>query len=902
MLGAAGLLERSAETAALEAALASAREGSGSLVLVEGSAGIGKSALLDVAASSPGFTVLRGSGAELEQGMALGVARQLLGDDAVDGVPAGADELEVLYALYRGVTARADEGPVVVVVDDAHWADTPSLRLVLLCLQRAATLPVVLVVARRTGEPGAPDELLERLAAHPRVIRLFPAPLSASAVGELVAARRGPGAASELTGACAEATAGNPMYLRLLLDELDRRPDPVPVASLTPERLVPMTLTRLRRLGDDAVGVALAVAALGDRTPLRHAAALASVSLDAAASAADALAATDILRRGDPLSFVHPIVRRVVAESIPSAEIGALHARAARLLHAEGEPPERVATRLLPATRASDPWTVARLREAAAPAMELGSADAAATYLRRALEEPPAAREERVSVLVELAEAEALSGSLEAIDRLEQATALMDMPGRRARVLLDLGWTLYEAGRMSDARRAFAQALTHADEDAETEAEAHGAHFAIATLDGTLTADDVARWAAAAADGGVDSATVTQLAVAHVLGAVDAERAVELALRALAVQNADGRRVSMLSRSIPLSCLLWSDELDVAEKAIEDGLADARRRGADVQAAYLHFGRSWGRYWRGDPAAAAADAGIAVQAWSGGWSLHLAAAALWQTRALLEVDRVDEASEIVERAAHDAEHYHGAAIALRFSRGLVAAARGEWDLAAESLGAVVAAGDPLFANPSVVPARSEAAIALAATGAVAAARRLADEDVALARRFGSPRGLGAALRGRALVDGGEPGVALLIEAVAALETSPSRIELVRVLVELGAMHRSLGRRTEAREPLRRALGLAENTSLVALRRRARAELAATGARVSGDRPSGRDVLTPSERRIAELAASGRSNPEIARELFVSRKTVEFHLGNAYRKLDVHGRDALAGALERGTED
>ena len=338
----ASVLERESEVAALDAAVAAARAGTGALVLVEGPAGIGKTTLLEHVARTPDVGTLRATGGELEQRMSLGVTRQLLGDEAVDAAPAAADELEVLYALYRELSARAETKAVVAVIDDAHWADPASLRLVLLCLQRAATLPLAFVLTRRTGVPGAPDELLERLAAHPLATRIRPAPLSRDAVATLVLRRRTT-ATEELCDACAEATAGNPMYLRLLLDELAVRADPVPVAELTPDRLAAGTLMRLRRLGVEADALARAVAALDDRAPLRHAAALAGLGLPAATAATDALAAADVLAPGDPLAFVHPIVRRVVADSIPAAELGALHARAARLLHAEGAPPERVA-------------------------------------------------------------------------------------------------------------------------------------------------------------------------------------------------------------------------------------------------------------------------------------------------------------------------------------------------------------------------------------------------------------------------------------------------------------------------------------------------------------------------------------------------------------------------------
>jgi DNA-binding NarL/FixJ family response regulator len=141
-------------------------------------------------------------------------------------------------------------------------------------------------------------------------------------------------------------------------------------------------------------------------------------------------------------------------------------------------------------------------------------------------------------------------------------------------------------------------------------------------------------------------------------------------------------------------------------------------------------------------------------------------------------------------------------------------------------------------------------------------------------------------------------VELLSEAVSLLEDSPSRLELIRALVDQGALLRSLGKRSHARAALKRAIELAADTTADALRERARAELAMTGGAPGGERLTGPDALTPSERRVVELAAAGRSNPDIAAELFVSRKTVEFHLSNAFRKLAVGSRDELLDALGR----
>src|SRR5436190_22592516 len=168
--------------------------------------------------------------------------------------------------------------------------------------------------------------------------------------------------------------------------------------------------------------------------------------------------------------------------------------------------------------------------------------------------------------------------------------------------------------------------------------------------------------------------------------------------------------------------------------------------------------------------------------------------------------------------------------------------------------------------------------------------------LAEARAWGTPRAIGMALRAAGLAAPGARGIALLEEAAEVLEGSPARLEHARALADLGAALRRANRRADAREPLRRALDLARHGGALAVARRAHEELAATGERLRPLAAAGADSLTPSERRIAELAAAGQSNREIAQALFLTVKTVETHLSNAYRKLDIRSRRELAPAL------
>jgi DNA-binding NarL/FixJ family response regulator len=197
-----------------------------------------------------------------------------------------------------------------------------------------------------------------------------------------------------------------------------------------------------------------------------------------------------------------------------------------------------------------------------------------------------------------------------------------------------------------------------------------------------------------------------------------------------------------------------------------------------------------------------------------------------------------------------------------------------------------------------VHARSGAAQALLRLGEHERARDLAEAELADARVFAAPRALGIALRIAGLARGGEQGLELLGESVAALRSSPALLERAHSLAEFGAALRRAGQRAAAKEPLAEALDLAAHCGARPLAARAREELKATGARPRREWRTGVEALTPSELRVARLAAEGRSNREIAHELYVTLKTIEGHLARAYAKLGIDGRGQLADALDR----
>jgi len=231
---------------------------------------------------------------------------------------------------------------------------------------------------------------------------------------------------------------------------------------------------------------------------------------------------------------------------------------------------------------------------------------------------------------------------------------------------------------------------------------------------------------------------------------------------------------------------------------------------------------------------------------------------------------------------------------LRLAQGRAADALADFQ-ACQALFSAGAWGMPIR-DTGYVHARSGAALALLQLGRNQDACQLADAELADVRVFGVPRALGIALRTAGLARGGQEGLALLRESVAALDSSPALLERARSLAELGAALRRSGQRAAAREPLTRALELAARCGARPLAARARDELKAAGARPRRPWRTGVDALTPSELRVARLAADGRSNREIAGELYVTLKAIEGHLAHAYAKLGIQGRDQLLRAL------
>ena len=345
--------------------------------------------------------------------------------------------------------------------------------------------------------------------------------------------------------------------------------------------------------------------------------------------------------------------------------------------------------------------------------------------------------------------------------------------------------------------------------------------------------------------------------------------------------------------------LLDTDALDLADRCLEQALADAHARASIPAIAFLSAHHGWFALRRGSVAQAEADARTALELLTE-HDIRLGArfALGLLIESLLERGEVDAAEQALADSGLGTEIPPGlASNHLLQSRGLLRLQQGRTRAGLDDL-LEFGRRDELWgaANPLASRWRSLACGAFAAAGDVTQAREMAELDLGRARRWGAASGIGTALRVCALLESGGDNIERLREAVAVLESSPARLEHARALVELGAALRRANRRTEARGALQDGLILARQCGAVALAERARTEMLAAGGRSSDPAGAGIQRLTVSERRVAELAARGLSNPAIAQSLFVTRKTVETHLGRIYNKLEISGRAELARAL------
>jgi DNA-binding CsgD family transcriptional regulator len=921
------ILERDDELTALSAAAAAAGAGCGAFVLVEGPAGIGKTSLLRAACTrppAPGLRILTARGLALERGFGYGIARQLLEparagagpgewDELLDGAaglaarvfggaeagPVGDDVAHATtHGLYWLVANLATRDPLLIVVDDAHWADEPSLRWLAHLAARIESLPIALLLAARDG----PDQpvILDELRASPGCTPLRLGPLGSTATEALLRDRLGGRADAALCQACHASTGGNPFLLESLasaLRELGAGSTAGDVERLGPQPVAQAVLRRVGQLGGGTGLLTRALAVLGGPAPLRHAAGLSGLDLADAARLADRLRAADVLAPGSTLEFAHPIVRAAIYESIPPGERSLAHAAAAQLLAGDGADAERVALHLLHSEPDGSPQVTAMLRAAATAASGRGAPGTAADYLRRALDEPPDPGT-RPALLLELGVALASDRSPAAVTALRQAVELAGTTRDRASAALLAARVLGIWGHHDSVIPICRDALAAGD-DLGSAADGLEAELFASSFVSAATAAEA--WALAASHLADPHASVPWRVYDALFVTGTAQPAGD-ALARLAPVLADGLGEippDSLTTMYVLLVLIWNGDLGTAGAICDAVLAAARTRGSMSMVAHVSCLRSMINRRLGKLEDAAADGRLALDfKLATSPPLAVAWAAAFCIEALTDLGRLDEAEAVAQMAA-EREPPDGWIHTVLFvqARGALRFAQQRPGAALDDLAVAAAGWRGLFMdNPAVASWRTAAAAAHAALGQPERAAALASEQLALARQAGNPAVLGVALRAYAATAGGDQAMESLSEAADLLDAAGARYELAVTLADLGAQLRRAGRRSDAQEPLRRALDLAQRTGAAPLAEQARRELLATGARPRRTAVTGPDALTSAERQVADLAASGLSNRQIAQHLFITQATVETHLRHAFRKLGIAARADLKAQL------
>lgn len=910
------LHERASELAAIDGLLES-----GGLLVIEGPAGIGKTSLIEAAvmrAPAARRRALVARASLLETAYPFGLARQLfepllrVDDPAALFAGAGAGARSAIgpdtaadaadqsgFAAMRGLAAltanAAERGPLLLVLDDVQWGDGPSLRFAAFLARRLDGPDVALCLTIRSGEPDAPERLLDELRGVPGATRLDPSPLSATATAALVR-ERDPHADDATCARCHDATGGNPLLVSEVLRAMDQGDDAVRAAAAG---IGGGVRRRIDRADPSALRVASAAAVLGEDATLAHVVVLAGLEPLAAGHAASALAAAGVLTGPEPYTFTHPLVRAAVLEALHDGERVALHRRAAELLSSEGAPDERVAAQLLATPGTGDPATLNRLRAAAQAALARGGASSAVVLLRRALAEPPAA-DDRGAVLRELAIAERLAGDGSSVNHLRAAHALAVEPRERAVLAHELAIAQYDFGYYADSAQTLSAALREAPEDLdrlvrdELRVDLLTVALLVSDLDRDQLLEDFERGAPPE-----DEAVLVALKLAGLaLAAADAQ-AVPAAAPQLE-QLVAGIAPSPLRMDI--HTLMWfalqaferfdglRSLLDQVEHGPDPGWM---RRQFAINLARGHLEHRLGNL---EAAAAVHEANLE-------FGVDNATGVLYTLAGLASVciDRgdADRAASLLDGVdvPPSTNELHLAWVHSAIGRSAAAAgddvaAERSFDTASEIWSAVPGDGDAIWEFGG-----ADRIACYLRRGRVDEAHGDVMRTLAIARKAELVGLEGIALRLNGVITAERES---LEAAVLCHERTQMRLEHALSLCELGAHLRRTGERSAAREPLRRALGLAAACGARPLARRAREELILAGGRPRRDAHTGRDALTPAELRVARLAAAAQTNREIAQQLFITIKTVEGHLAHAFRKLDIHRREDLSTALETAT--
>ena len=945
------LLSRDAEVELIGGRVDGAASGSeGSLVVIEGPPGIGKTSLLafgEKRARAAGLQVLRARGDESEVEIGFGIVRQLLeaivseaspnqrraifagsarlaapillpGQGPIADPPSGSGLPELfaaLHGLFWVVSNLSDRQPLLISVDDAHWSDAPSLRFLAYLGRRVRDLPLVMIVARRSGE-GARFEELESLIATGDPEQLKPSVLDEPTVTALVRQDLDASASADFGRACHQATGGNPFLLSELLGGV--REQGIPVSDegisqldfLSLEKVGRAVADRISRRSESAQALARSVAVLGG-VETRWAAALAGLPDEEAERAADELSEVGLFANARPLRFAHPVLRTAAYEMQDLGQRSLAHAQAAELLMAGGAH-ERVAGHLLHVAPVGDAQRVQALREAAAKARQRGAPETAARYLRRALEEPPT-EDERPGVMFELARVAALQAEPDVLKDLAAAASLTRDRSERVAILRESAFiAATNYGLFPEARSTLDAAIDAArDGDPELVVALEGERAIWAVMDSSNELGAAAEELEVAA-GGISGSTPGEraLLVPVAFSRLCRARAASDVRLALEPAFGDGKLIAeqgpgsiLVGMAAGVAALGNFSELLEPEGA--RGLRAAAERGSLHGFAMHSINPARCAYLAGRLTEAEALLTDGLRATQEGASVGVGVALAWMLDLLADQGKLEQAHSLLDA------YQMGGGLPPLFpfdlllvSRGRLRASLGDPDAGLQDVRAAGALHNGWgVLSPALGGWRSAAAEILIAQGESAEAGALATDELELAELTELPHVIGNSLRVLGLCTETDGGLAHLERSVEILDRPETQLEFARAMLDLGAALRRANRRGESRVPLkqaqdclREAVDLAYGFGASGLAERGQRELAATGARPRRIVISGVGSLTASELRVARMAADGMTNRQIASALFVTVKTVEKHLGNAYGKLEIRSRRELQSAL------
>ena len=737
-----------------------------------------------------------------------------------------------MHGLYWLTANLAERGPLLLAVDDAQWADEPSLRFAVYLARRVRELPVALLLATR---PPLESQPLRRLADLDHMSWLRPDPLDEDDVRRLIADECEATPDGRFVAACHQGSGGNPFLVaELLAAARAQTPGGAPldaddVARLAPQGVVRWVSAHIEALGEDARALASALAVLGAAAPLADAAMLAGLDRPRAAAAADVLVAAQIVQPG--YRFAQPVVAASLEDDLGPAARAEAHSRAARLAARREASAAEVAGHLLACPPEHDPWVV----DDTVPRRPRG---AGRRSTRVGGQLPRASARGTPSALGAARTAAAAGGSAAPggprgrDERLREALDATREPRRRAAIRLTLGRALFLTGDHTGAREVVRAGLVErpeADDDIARELEAWHVTLAPGAARPRTAASE---WSQRLlADEAPGRTRADRRALAHLAyeaarsGAAPHDAVARLAQRALAggARSSDG-----LTDIAPYSaaCIALAvagqphaliDELD---RAIEH----SQRAGSAAAFRWLSLIRGTAHLLRGDLLDAVADLYSARETLSEGYDHELPGTMALLALCLLERGDIAGAEHAL-RLPGDQTRWKAQFSIPRYlyALGRLQAATGSLREGLATLLECGAAASAMnFTNPAAnFGWRSEAALLAARLDDPERGAELVAEELRLARAFGAPRPIGVALRAAGLIDPDGVGLDLLAEAVTVLDGSSAELEHARALIDLGGALRRAGRRHDAREPLRRGLDAASRCG-AARPRRARA--------------------------------------------------------------------------------